>query len=725
MDLRSCGTKHYIKTIRNGSVIKVCNINSRGRPVIRSKTLKDVYENDDAKRLSRPPSGLVFDYEQVKCENPSFLVADRTLREIKPKTSEFIPCADDDAGSDLDDATTLKQLKRRISTKKRKCIQSDENSKQDTANEKQLEDDTDLHEPLINWKSKRSKTSKAKRKHVNLGVSSSIIKHEENLVAEGSLQVGGELIPTIRVKVEVQEDKQLECQNKISSPDESSIGHDEGLNSGGKALDEFQKMVMHEYGEPSLCAHKHQSSVTNQILHDNLEDVEPISMLVPTHGISVKLETPEQGCEEFLDLPLLATEDGEEIRDAHSCRRSLSENPNSDVSIHCRDSSSMKEISEQSSTGIQVPDMASNSIVGCMRLDQEFNSVPFEDEPKADFPYDQVDSVSSPDKNNGSYSDSVISPKTDKNLVSLDDNIADEEQSSAYSFDAITKNGLCGEGHIEDELLKVEEYQTSASSITDGESWSSLKNQTCDCADTISTQEPRQPPGRLLSTRKAISPSSQERLCLALSSVELSDDTDQYKCNEKLFEKQTRKKCSRRKVSINPRRVINKSQVAKGNIESSRFSRTLPNLSSGCMSIQGCSESAIAFSQRQMHDMESLAVKLMEELKTMKDIVEQKLLFEAYRNVSLKNDADEVKSAINNATKVEETAKKWLSMMARDCNRFCRIMEMTPNSTTSSRDAVPRQRKKIIFADEAGGKLCHIRFFEDGVTSPVSDAVRK
>lgn len=25
-----------------------------------------------------------------------------------------------------------------------------------------------------------------------------------------------------------------------------------------------------------------------------------------------------------------------------------------------------------------------------------------------------------------------------------------------------------------------------------------------------------------------------------------------------------------------------------------------------------------------------------------------------------------------------------------------------------------------MFADEAGGNLCHVKFFEDGVTSPVS-----
>lgn len=30
-----------------------------------------------------------------------------------------------------------------------------------------------------------------------------------------------------------------------------------------------------------------------------------------------------------------------------------------------------------------------------------------------------------------------------------------------------------------------------------------------------------------------------------------------------------------------------------------------------------------------------------------------------------------------------------------------------------------------MFADEAGRKLCHVKFFDDGVTSPVSDAVEQ
>lgn len=80
----------------------------------------------------------------------------------------------------------------------------------------------------------------------------------------------------------------------------------------------------------------------------------------------------------------------------------------------------------------------------------------------------------------------------------------------------------------------------------------------------------------------------------------------------------------------------------KGCLDGPRLCRSLPRLSTGCTTVQGCSESAIAFSQRQMHDIESLASKLMSELNSMKVIVEEKLLFEAYRSPSLKNEADEV-----------------------------------------------------------------------------------
>lgn len=265
-------------------------------------------------------------------------------------------------------------------------------------------------------------------------------------------------------------------------------------------------------------------------------------------------------------------------------------------------------------------------------------------------------------------------------------------------------------------------------------------------------------PERLPSTRKAISPTSQEKLCMAMKSTELLDDMDHYKCKEKLsFEEQPENKFSSSnsdieynepnvhlqqqqvKAVITSKNMVKKAKSCKkgsppekcfppkGCLDGPRLCRSLPRLSTGCTTVQGCSESAIAFSQRQMHDIESLASKLMSELNSMKAIVEEKLLFEAYRSPSLKNEADEVKTAIKTATKTEETAKKWLSMMARDCSRFCKIMKQNEENDTSSsgsgdagmieEKAVQRERKKISFADEAGGTLCDIKVYEVDQTS--------
>ncbi|KAI7734888.1 hypothetical protein M8C21_003975, partial [Ambrosia artemisiifolia] len=263
---------------------------------------------------------------------------------------------------------------------------------------------------------------------------------------------------------------------------------------------------------------------------------------------------------------------------------------------------------------------------------------------------------------------------------------------------------------------------------------------------------------RLPLTRKFISPNSQKRLCLAMKSAESLDDIDHFKCKEKLyFGEQAETKFSPtksdvedNKLNLHPQQatqpiqnkvVISSKQVLKrprsfkkgsptkkgiapkGCLDGPRLCRSLPRLSSGCTSIEGCSESAVTFSQRQMHDFESLASKLLSELNSMKTIVEEKMLYEAYRSTSLKNEADEVKSVIKSATKTEETAKKWLSMMARDCNRFCKIMKLNEDHNTSASgdpavgNSIPekpleREKKKISFADEAGGTLCDIKVYQ-------------
>ncbi|KAL3642105.1 hypothetical protein CASFOL_012920 [Castilleja foliolosa] len=707
MEIRRCGHKHFIQAVSGGLEIKVHNTNSHGTPAFPLKTLKDACECIDIKTLQQP--------REVKSRNTlgGLAMVDGSLQNVKTETDGFVPhpnglesdlddtttldqlkdkflkkkrkvCLDDEnpvedkshldlpmidrtlgevksekdesdngLDSDSDDATTLTQLKERSQEKKRKLGGGEEHTTLACSSESLVEDESDLNEPIINLKAKHLRISKAKT--VKSGVFSSSttdfnIKCEVNLVSEGSQQVGSDLAPVISVKVE---DDSPFCYNELPCP-------------GGEVSNGI------EFKEPVFSSEECEHCLTNEISYDHLDDIES----VPSDGIDGKLEIPELHCHEVLE-----------------------------------------EISEQSNNfGLQDLDMAiTDCTIGC------------EDNLKED------NSLSSPDKNCSSSQDSVISMKTDSNLVPMI--IPDVEHPTTRTLDDLTETGSnCGT-NINDGLLKTEEGQASASP----------KKQSFDCSDRVSTTESCRPPERLISTRKVISPSSQERLCSAMYSVEPFSDVDTHVDSEHKVqlceaEVETGKKASsarsqirhakiavvsRRKVYTTSRHIIKKSQDAKVNLESPRFTRVLSNLSTECTSIQGCSESAIAFSQRQMQDTESLAFKLLDELEIMKGIVEQKLLFEAHRNVSLKSDADEVKSAIHSATKVEERARKWLSTMSRDCKRFCKIMKMTPNANTGSKDDVPRDNRKIVFADEAGGKLCHVKFYETVVAPSVSDDVKQ
>ncbi|KAL1539558.1 hypothetical protein AAHA92_24024 [Salvia divinorum] len=731
MELRSCSGKHFIQTIREGLVIKVCNTNANGRPVARTKILTDVYDCEDAKRLQKPPSCSLLDYEPVKLRSSCFRLAARTVCEIKPEPSDSTPCVDGDSDSDVSDAVTLSQLKSRLLTKRRKSIPTDE---------KPVEDECDLNEPLINLKSKHLKAARAKRRCLNLSAISSAtikvaIKSEENLVSEGSEEAGGKLVPLIRVKLEAPDADQLGSHNEI--PFASSTGQNEVVNP-------VQMTVLPEHDRELLSFVKgYEECLTNEMSHDHLEDVEPIS--IKNEG-NARLGTLESECKKLLGAALAEIAKPKEKPDSCSPVTLLSDNTDANVSCHYSSSSVIEDMPDECSSSFQVPDMP---IDGCITPPLGYNSVLFEGKAEAHPLSELNDPLSNPGMNHGSNPGSIATSTAKENPIFMD-TTADEERLSTSSFDTVMRNDFDSEGQTEDELLKPLDKQNSEYSITYTENEYSLDDRTCDNAETISKPEQHQFPERLFSTHKALSPSSQERLCLAMNSVEIGNDADQsinYGCKEKLFENQTGKKpsslglevqdekktvnqrlagrVSQRKFVICPRNVCKRSLIAKGNLEGPRFSRTLPNLSTGCTSVQDCSESAVAFSQRQMHDMESVALKLMNELKSMKDIVEQKLLFEAYRNASLKNDADEVKSAINNAIKAEERAKKWVSMMARDCNRFCKIMKMTADSTSSSKDSFPKVERKIMFADEAGGKLCQVRFFNGSTASPASDAVEE
>ncbi|KAL6527427.1 hypothetical protein OROGR_016517 [Orobanche gracilis] len=770
MEIRRCSHTHFIKAIRGGLVIKVHNTNSHGRPALSFKSLKDVYESIDAKTLRKPPTFNLRNtqaslpmVEKTLCdiktetdetvphsycldndlddntalgqlknrfprkkrklhpsdehlnladqdENPvldqsrlNLPMVDRIFREIKSEKDDYVPYPRSGLDSDSDDDTTLKQLKERLHEKKQKSGGGDEeHSMLAYSNESSVDDEYDLNEPIINLRSKCPGRSKAKRKCTKGSVVSSSttalnVICDFNLVSEGPHQVGNDSAPVIRVKDEGD-------ANELETPRETTFSGDSSfcINEVPCPVGEVSNGV--EFEKTPFTADESENCVTNEISYDHLEEIEPICVFVPPEGMNDKfLETPELRCHEVLE-----------------------------------------EISEQSSgSGVQDFGMTTDCAIGCTGLRDELSMIQSEDNIKAGLPHEQDNSLRSPNKNCSSSQDSVTSLKTNDSLGIMI--IPNEEYQVTNTLDDIIENGLNCITNINDKLLKTG-GQASACSITNTESQSSPKNQSLAYADPITT-EPCRSTEKLFSTRKAISPSSQEQLCSAMNSVEICNDVDQYKRKRQLCEGETGEKPSsaridiqhakvavnhgaqgkvtQRKVKRSSTHIIKKFHNAKISLEGPRLSHVLANLTTECTSIQGCSQSAIAFSERQMQDMESLAFKLMDELESMKCMVEQKLLFEAYRNVSLKSDADEVKSAIISASKMEETARKWLSTMARDCKRFCKIMKMTPNNSPSSKDAVPREKRKIVFADEAGGKLCHVKFFEAGATPPVPDDVKQ
>ncbi|KAB2619643.1 hypothetical protein D8674_015512 [Pyrus ussuriensis x Pyrus communis] len=211
----------------------------------------------------------------------------------------------------------------------------------------------------------------------------------------------------------------------------------------------------------------------------------------------------------------------------------------------------------------------------------------------------------------------------------------------------------------------------------------------------------QRPPQRLFPTRKVISPTSQEKLCKAMKSIELHSEElpvklgcaagqkigvlttlgedlldglnhsfVTYGCcllSEIVYQSAKQPESEEEKINSHP----------KGIPKASKVSATPPRFTTGCTSIRTCSESAIAFSQLTDHE----------------GIAEERLLPEAYHATPLKYNANESRSI----------AKRLLSMMSRDCNRFCKIMD--------------KEGKKIVFADEAGEKLCHVKFYENDLAT--------
>ncbi|KAH8489834.1 hypothetical protein H0E87_025160 [Populus deltoides] len=362
----------------------------------------------------------------------------------------------------------------------------------------------------------------------------------------------------------------------------------------------------------------------------------------------------------------------------------------------------MHELSESKSYS-QVPDTSMVNISHSTELSNRHGLHLSEDEAKDDRPHVEASVISSPVSGSISFRDSNLCSGQDGCLASA---AAKEKKAplsacadAARKFSAVT----C-----------VDEPVTLAN--VQGRHHSKLQHL----------------PEKLLSTRKAISPTSQKKLCKAMEASDL-DDEEYYKYTRKLcYSNLNGNKIGRLgranqnqrvDLTISPERITRKPKNDKngfhhkGILKVPQPSGTVSRFGTGCSSVQSCSESAISFSQKQMRDIESIATKLTKELNSMKDVVQESWHSKVYPATPLKYSADEVKIAVQNATRVEESARRWLSIMARDCNRFCKIMKLTDKASATSGNVVHKEKRKIVFADEAGGKLCDVKTFENDTAS--------
>lgn len=161
---------------------------------------------------------------------------------------------------------------------------------------------------------------------------------------------------------------------------------------------------------------------------------------------------------------------------------------------------------------------------------------------------------------------------------------------------------------------------------------------------------------------------------------------------------------------VGVQREISLSPSIKGILKSPGISCPTACKCDICFSVQVRSDKASEFSQRQMRDIEALAQNLLKDLKTMRIIAEENVNLES--TPLSKFTVEEINQATANALEAEERTKRWINMMSRDCNRFCKIMKRPSDKRTSLSSDPQKQQKKIIFADEAGKELCHVKIFE-------------
>ncbi|XP_043707966.1 uncharacterized protein LOC122657355 [Telopea speciosissima] len=817
MELRSFSHLHFIQVIKRGTVEKILNRDCHGRPTFRFKTIKAIYESENAKNLGSCTTlqqqggglmGLPLGCGGIKVDSPVLLMDGRKIKSDPELCDLYEDVCDNKRNGNMGDFSfsemTLKQLKESCKKKKRKLPKFVDVKKEpcshlneDYTKLQQKEDESDLEETLSNWKLKLWNKPKAKRKRIRKDVHSlskfavSVSEPTPRVPQDSSQSTGG-LNGPIKTEIEISELGFSDCHDLdgltfgatpnthftvdasanvsdevagISNRSELAIGESTSLTTESPNCVVAEVLIEHLEHDNSLSHPA--SAVVGEVMEDSFSEVvsqDNLSSSVSEFDANVRFiqSTPSASpiealcitnkpahekfsCESYSFMQWTSCEidsssvihmphklNGENIYDGGYMFSMESEggskedtlpDPEKDVirksdilylsfqnSHPCSDFSSVDctspTIEEQNHSSLSTEGLVSASV------DMESEGDIKEDNP----PNPKTSVTNNPD----------ISSQNFHTCLNLPNNLKDFNSATDVKHSFPTKEGPVSN------IARVRDCFVGTNPSDDTESCTAnevLKN--------FNALKLESPPKRLFVARKVISPTSQEKLRQTVDADYSNDDIGLSKYRErprfgeqsKIGAYSTRSDLEGVEVKVNLQRIILKPKnekskpnllVPKGILKSPNVSCAIPHAATESTYVHPHAESAIAFSQRQMHDIECLATKLVKELKFIKDIVEDKLHSEVYTTTSSKYTVDETIVAVQKAGEVEENTRKWLSMMAKDCSRFCKIMRSSGKKAPAAPKSgygLHKDRKKIIFADEAGGPLCHVKVFEDQLAS--------
>ncbi|KAK6939452.1 hypothetical protein RJ641_028983 [Dillenia turbinata] len=831
MKLRSCDHLHFIQAISGSFVSKTLNVDSRGRQMLKFKTIEEIYKKGDGKHVvlhakQGPQDCLLLDSDNEMTENLGPFLVERT----KGYDPETCSQCKEEQNCDPDDLCfgemTLKQLRDSYKTKKRKhATSTGMNTSTGTCspvkqenNSTQTDEDEFYHkEPLSNWRAKISRNLKVKRKRAKKHVSSS----SELVVTVKSEQISGhhdsscfitELDIPFSVKLEVLGPDCSESEVEISGWNDSLLCCAEKDSSPGT-------LSIKENEESDLPVQRPLSHDVNEVVNEYAQHVEPIPLLPARHSCTEMLpdDDPQmtgqrsfvhklQSCvvneasDEYAEhvelIPVLPTS-------VSGCERLTVDDPQVSSQrsfIHKQQNCIVNGVcyayEEHVEPATLLPACTSSSeilmvgdpVVTCMQslvsclVEPERENIVTQTVPDGSF-LEKVSQNrgSNPDMEDCSPEDSVpgFLIVQGGNSNGLQSDVLTHGDDS-YMFPDVGKKSLAevapvgspanhtGTNYIsplhaplrphsnwvsaDDSTITTSEQEAVMPSCINETKTVAADSHPCSSTNESAATEASPTrsdhhPERLLSTRKAISPSSQEKLCQAMDCMELYEDVGNFKSRGKLcFGEQPEKWASsagavledgeiavstdrhakiinssgtRTQVSCSPKKILQKPKNEKRSLQREGILKVprLSRASTGGNNTQSCVESAISFSQRQMHDIERLANMLTNELTSIKSMMEETFHSEACPAAFPNYNGDEVGKTIERANKAEETAKRWLSMMTRDCNRFCKIMRQNEKGTVGVSTGIGKEKRRITFADEAGGSLCHVKFYWDDMNT--------